>query len=154
MPQCLLLPKPRTEKDCRHSTADRGEVVQYERCALHDGLRSSECMGPKTSLVIAFGWCQPYIGRAIARGQSLEFLAMPTAAYLELLDRTARQILSGKRAATPDTPPLLERLPIKPAMWFELVTHIRTSMTRCAREFLYSRRRHSIHQTKLTVPWI
>ncbi len=51
------------------------------------------------------------------------FLAMPTAAYLELLDWTARQIVSGKRSATPeDMSPLLERLKIKPAVWFELVT--------------------------------
>jgi hypothetical protein len=51
------------------------------------------------------------------------FLPMPTAAYLELLDWTARQIVSGKRGATPeDAPPLLERLKMKPAVWFELVT--------------------------------
>jgi hypothetical protein len=51
------------------------------------------------------------------------FLPMPTAAYLELLDWTARLIVSGKRGATPeDAPPLLERLKIKPAVWYELVT--------------------------------
>ena len=51
------------------------------------------------------------------------FLAMPTAAYLELLDWTARQIVTGKRGATPeDAPPLFERLKIKPAVWYELVT--------------------------------
>jgi hypothetical protein len=51
------------------------------------------------------------------------FLAMPTAAYLELLVWTARQIVRGKRGATPeDAPPLLDRLKIKPAVWFELVT--------------------------------
>ena len=51
------------------------------------------------------------------------FLAMPTAAYLELLDWTARQIVNGKRCATPeDAPPIFERLKIKPAVWYELVT--------------------------------
>ena len=51
------------------------------------------------------------------------FLAMPAAAYMELLDWTARQIVTGKRFSTPeDAPPLLERLKIKPAVWFELVT--------------------------------
>ena len=51
------------------------------------------------------------------------FLPMPAAAYLELLDWTARQIVTGKRGATPeDAPPLLERLNIKPAVWFELAT--------------------------------
>ena len=52
---------------------------------------------------------------------------MPAAAYLELLDWTARQIVTGivtgKRDATPeDAPPLLVRLNIKPAVWFELAT--------------------------------
>ena len=51
------------------------------------------------------------------------FLAMPAAAYMELLDWTARHIVTGKRFSTPeDAPPLLERLKIKPAVWFELVT--------------------------------
>ena len=50
-------------------------------------------------------------------------LAIPAAAYLELLDWTARQIVTGKRGATPeDAPPLFERLKIKPAVWCELVT--------------------------------
>ena len=48
---------------------------------------------------------------------------MPAAAYMELLDWTARQIVTGKRFSTPvDAQPLLERLKIKPAVWFELVT--------------------------------
>jgi hypothetical protein len=48
---------------------------------------------------------------------------MPTAAYIELLDWTARQIVTGKRGSTPeDAPPLFERLKIKPAVWCELVT--------------------------------
>jgi len=51
------------------------------------------------------------------------FIAMPAAAYMELLDWTARQIVTGKRGSTPeDTPPLLERLKIRPEVWFELAT--------------------------------
>ena len=51
------------------------------------------------------------------------FLAMPTAAYMELLDWTARQIVTGKRGPTPeDAPPIFERLKIKPTVWYELVT--------------------------------
>ena len=51
------------------------------------------------------------------------FLAMPEAAYMELLDWTARQIVTGERFSTPeDAPLLLERLKIKPAVWFELAT--------------------------------
>ncbi len=51
------------------------------------------------------------------------FLGMPAAAYMELLDWTARQIVNGKRGATPeDAPPIFERLKIKPAVWCELVT--------------------------------
>ena len=51
------------------------------------------------------------------------FLAIPAAAYVELLDWTARQMVTGKRGATPeDAPPIFERLKIKPAVWYELVT--------------------------------
>jgi len=51
------------------------------------------------------------------------FLAIPVAAYVELLDWTARQIVTGKRGATPEeAPPIFERLKIKPAVWCELVT--------------------------------
>ena len=51
------------------------------------------------------------------------FLAMPTAAYMELLDWTARQIVTGKRGATPEDAPLIfERLKITPTVWCELVT--------------------------------
>ena len=39
------------------------------------------------------------------------FLAMPVAAYIELLDWTARQIVNGKRGATPeDAPPIFGSL--------------------------------------------
>ena len=51
------------------------------------------------------------------------FLAIPAAAYVELLDWTARQMVTGKRGATPeDAPPIFERLKITPAVWYELVT--------------------------------
>ena len=51
------------------------------------------------------------------------FLPIPAAAYMELLDWTARQIVTGKRGATPeDAPPLFERLKIKPAVWCELLS--------------------------------
>ena len=56
--------------------------------------------------------------RASDRG----FLAMPTAAYIELLDWTARQIRSGKRGSTPKTArPLFDRLGISSDTWCELV---------------------------------
>jgi len=48
---------------------------------------------------------------------------MPIAACLELLDWTARQIVTGQRGSTPEeAPPIFERLTIKPAVWYELVT--------------------------------
>ncbi|MDX1930221.1 MAG: hypothetical protein SFV81_27080, partial [Pirellulaceae bacterium] len=44
-----------------------------------------------------------------------------------LLDWTARQVVTGKRGATPeDAPPIFERLKIKPAVWLELVFPRRT----------------------------
>lgn len=50
-------------------------------------------------------------------------LPMPTAAYLELLDWTARKLRNGKPGSTPrSATPVFERLKIKREMWFELVT--------------------------------
>jgi hypothetical protein len=51
------------------------------------------------------------------------FLSMPTGAYLELLDWTARHIAAGRRGATPaGTPAIFQRLKIKPAAWKVLAT--------------------------------
>lgn len=51
------------------------------------------------------------------------FLGMSLAAYLELLDWTARQLAPGKRGATPEQmPPILERLQMEPAVWCGLVS--------------------------------
>ena len=51
------------------------------------------------------------------------FLAMPLAAYLELLDWTARQFAPGKSGATPHNSPLiLQRLKIEPEVWCGLVS--------------------------------
>lgn len=47
---------------------------------------------------------------------------MTTEDYLELLDWTARQVAPGKAGHTPDaTPPILERLNLRPAVWQKLV---------------------------------
>ena len=51
------------------------------------------------------------------------FLSMPVAAYLELLDWTARQLAAGKQGSTPtDTPAIFERLQIRPEVWCKLVS--------------------------------
>jgi hypothetical protein len=51
------------------------------------------------------------------------FLSMSVAAYVELLDWTARQVVPGKSGSTPEsTPAIFERLKIKPAVWKQLVT--------------------------------
>ncbi len=51
------------------------------------------------------------------------FLALRPQEYIELLDWTARQIAPGKRGVTPtDTPPVLNRLGLKPTVWTELVS--------------------------------
>ena len=57
------------------------------------------------------------------RASDKGFLAMSLAAYLELLDWTARQIAPGKSGVTPnDSPPILKRLHIEPAVWCGLVS--------------------------------
>jgi len=51
------------------------------------------------------------------------FLMMTRSEYIELLEWTARQIVPGKRGATPeDTPPILQRLNISPEIWCILAT--------------------------------
>ena len=50
------------------------------------------------------------------------FLPMTTCEYLELVDWTARQVIAGKRGATPkDAPPILKRLGLELSSWRELV---------------------------------
>ncbi len=50
------------------------------------------------------------------------FLPMPMAAYISLLDWTARQVRSDKRGRTPDKmKPIFERLQISGEVWCELV---------------------------------
>jgi hypothetical protein len=50
------------------------------------------------------------------------FLAMPLAAYLALLDWTARQIVPDKSGVTPEAAPaILKRLDIRPEVWCRLV---------------------------------
>lgn len=51
------------------------------------------------------------------------FLMMTCTEYIELLEWTARQIVPGKRGATPeDTPSILKRLNISPEIWCILTT--------------------------------
>ena len=58
------------------------------------------------------------------RASDKGFLNMSTAAYIELLDWTARQLAPGKHGATPEnSPPILERLKIEPNVWCELVSN-------------------------------
>mgnify|MGYP006908244094 CR=1 FL=1 len=61
------------------------------------------------------GWIEDRL-ELLAGAFSIDLLA-----YLELLDWTARQLVPGKRGATPaDTPEVLERLAISPSSWCEL----------------------------------
>jgi hypothetical protein len=56
------------------------------------------------------------------RASDKGFVSMPTAAYMELLDWTAREFVTGKRGVTAeDTPEVFKRLDIEPEVWFELI---------------------------------
>ncbi len=64
----------------------------------------------------------PRCNRGGCRASDKGFLPIPTAAYLELLDWTARQIRNGKRGSTPKSAkPIFERLGISGEVWCELV---------------------------------
>jgi len=66
----------------------------------------------------------PCANRSGTRCSDKGFLPISVAAYLELLDWTARQTVPGKRGSTPsDAPPILERLQVSPATWCELVSN-------------------------------
>jgi len=52
------------------------------------------------------------------------FLPISVAAYLQLLDWTARQAMPGKQGSTPsDAPPILERLRLSANTWCELLSN-------------------------------
>jgi hypothetical protein len=66
----------------------------------------------------------PVASKTGARCSDRGFLPMTVEQYLELLDWTARQLVSGKRGATPTSaPPILERLGIAERDWLELTTN-------------------------------
>jgi hypothetical protein len=55
------------------------------------------------------------------------FLPMTTAAYVELLDWTSREVVCGKRGFTPEgVPAIFQRLKIRPPVWLELVKNFGT----------------------------
>jgi hypothetical protein len=61
---------------------------------------------------------------AVTRCSDEGFLPISVAAYLELLDWTARQTVSGKRGSTPsEAPPILKRLKVSASTWCELVSN-------------------------------
>lgn len=65
----------------------------------------------------------PYASISGQRCSDKGFLAMALDEYLELLDWTARQHVSGKRGSTPeDVPPIFARLAIRPEAWCELAS--------------------------------
>jgi hypothetical protein len=66
----------------------------------------------------------PCVNRSGTRCSDKGFLPVSVAAYLELLDWTARQTMPGKRGSTPsDVPPILERLKVSATTWWELVSN-------------------------------
>jgi hypothetical protein len=66
----------------------------------------------------------PCVNRSGTRCSDKGFLPISVAAYLELLDWTARQTMPGKRGSTPsDAPPILERLKVSATTWCELVSN-------------------------------
>jgi hypothetical protein len=66
----------------------------------------------------------PCANRSGTRCSDKGFLTISVAAYLQLLDWTARQAIPGKRGSTPsDAPPILERLKVSPTTWCELVSN-------------------------------
>ncbi|MFO1062809.1 MAG: transposase [Pirellulales bacterium] len=64
----------------------------------------------------------PRPSRTKCRASDKGFLPISRAAYIELLDWTARQVAPGKRGCTPESaPPIFERLEISPETWCSLV---------------------------------
>ena len=64
----------------------------------------------------------PCVSEQPGRCSDKGFLPMPLTDYLQLLDWTAREVVSGKRGATPATVrPILERLSLTPQTWTTLV---------------------------------
>ena len=68
--------------------------------------------------VDAIGPCPAANGK---RCSDKGFLPTPLADYLQLLDWTARQTVTGNRGIPPSQPPILDRLSLDPKTWCELV---------------------------------
>lgn len=65
---------------------------------------------------------QLHANKTVHRASDKGFLNMSTAAYIELLDWTARQIAASQQGSTPESAPaIFQRLSIEPATWCALV---------------------------------
>ena len=104
------------EKQCKGARTGK---VANARVALRDALlspvqtdeRSSSSLGPVPS---------NSTGRCSDRG----FTSLTEADYLQLLDWSARQIVSGKRGLTPeDIPAIFDRLNLNPEFWCTLISN-------------------------------
>ncbi len=83
---------------------------------------SRDCMLSPLSIDERNDLIGPHASVTGNRCSDKDFLAMSVAEYLELLDWTVRQMVDGKRGATPeDTPKIFERLSIDPVTWTILV---------------------------------
>jgi hypothetical protein len=89
------------------------------------------------------------------RCSDLGFLNMSDGDYIELLDWTARVIVTGKRGSTPpDAPPIFERLNlgISPESWCELITSFGTLFSTVAgKPHIVERYRSSKRQQRFTL---
>lgn len=112
--------------DCPSTTAssecESAKVSTPAEPGLDCGTRSSLFLSPLEldQRGDAVGPCPSFTGH---RCSDKGFLAMSLSEYLELLDWTARQQISGKRGATPETmPPIFARMKVGPEAWCELAS--------------------------------
>ena len=55
-------------------------------------------------------------------GGGMDFCPLTVNQYLEILDRTGRQLAAGKRGAIdPELAPILERLGLQPSVWLDTI---------------------------------
>jgi len=112
--------------DCPSTTApsecESAAVITSAQPGMDCGTRSSLFLSPLEldQRGDTVGPCPSFTGH---RCSDKGFLAMSLEEYLELLDWTARQRVSGKLGATPENlPPIFARMKVRPEAWCELAS--------------------------------
>ena len=111
------------------SARERVEARQAQKALISKGLKERNCLEELKQKVRKDRWLCPLKSEARRRG----FLNIALDDYLELLDWTGRQVVTGKKGSVPsDLVPILTRLEVNQAYWIQASTAFGSSFHRAA----------------------